>query len=138
MEIRFKSADERAASDRALESARLEWHWKRRPSLQTLEGPWRRFVLQVEQSFEEDLIEYEHQLSWRDTLQDIIDQVPFSIGQQIREHLARWDDRFRLATVAGEESVDIDEVHRGRWWYRRIPRRGGDLVKAELRLRKRT
>jgi hypothetical protein len=133
MSVHLESRDETEALERALARVRAEWGMPSVVALSAFTNGWRRFVLEVESGgYEEDFIDYQHWLAFRDSLQDVIEAVPPKLAVKIRAGIAQWDDRFRLSTVSSPRPLDAEEASRGRWWWERLPRRGGGVLRAHM------
>jgi hypothetical protein len=91
---------------------------------------WRSFVESCEDGCDEDIFEYENDLSVRDTLERILRSEKLQRFEQmswVRSQVDDADQRFRA--LLSDEKVRSD----GAWWQVRMPRLVGPALAADVR-----
>lgn len=108
---------------RAFSALREEWGWARTPSLEQLLERWSRFVRDVEDGYRLTLDDYTLELSIRDELESVVDQLSLELRKQILGALICWDQRLTLATNLMDQPL-VPGVEQGAsfWWFS-VPRR---------------
>ena len=95
---------------------------------------WREFVIQVEQCYQDSFYEYTNDLSVRDVLEEILQEVPPSLREELTSEIRPWDERFTEATREIKQAL-LPNVTPGSlpWWWFRIPKNLGEILKEDLR-----
>ncbi len=106
------------------------------PSLRSVLSRWARFVAEVEKGYALTSDDYGADLTVRDTIQGLLDSLSGPVWAKVARRLGRWDRRFWKATRFSETAagnVDGPAWRMERWvWWRRIPKRPGESLGADL------
>jgi hypothetical protein len=114
---------------RKLEQMRLRAKHSEPWTLTGLIGAWRELVGQIERGYDDNVYEYRNDLSVRDLLAELIDEIPAgSVRSWVTSEVEEIDASYRTATREVDEPIfgSDDEP----WWWRRVPK----TLVGELRL----
>jgi hypothetical protein len=132
----MRSATRLSAEESRIVAAALEplSRRARRPlSLDGLIDRWGCFAVQVEQGYNLTIYDYTDDLSTRDLLEDILNQVPAPLRKRLLAQIEAWDNRFRQATTESERPLRPRRAGAPRWWWFRIPKKIDGELGADLR-----
>ncbi|NPA06271.1 MAG: hypothetical protein GXO54_02580 [Chloroflexi bacterium] len=103
-------------------------------TLNRLLQQWRALVTQVEQGYQDSIYEYTNDLSARDLLEEILQEVPPSLREQVASWLRPWDARFDRATEKLDRPILANlEPAAAAWWWFRVPKKLGKELDDDLR-----
>ncbi len=95
---------------------------------------WREFVTQVEQGYQDSIYEYTNDLSVRDLLEEILQEVPPSLREKLASWIRPWDARFDNATTRLERAIFSNLAPKPcAWWWFRMPKRLDKELESDLR-----
>ncbi|MCB9451898.1 MAG: hypothetical protein H6672_10690 [Anaerolineaceae bacterium] len=101
-------------------------------SLDQLLGRWSNFVAHVEAGYNDSIYEYINDLSTRDILDELIEEVPQPIKDKLDTYLQPLDERFTNATITTERILLKEKAANQAHWLR-IPKIRGSELEDDLR-----
>jgi hypothetical protein len=101
----------------------------REDSLGAMLRRWSDFVTRVERGYDDSIYEYTNDLSVRDRLERVVSAASPGLRAQLERTLAADDARFEAATEEAERPLGATYTT---WWWRRVPRRRGGELAADL------
>jgi hypothetical protein len=123
---------EREALNSITAKIRKEWGFAESFGPAGIMEKWQKFVRQVEDGYQLSIHDFTHELSLRDTLEEIKNAVPSRLGQEIEATLRPWDERFYSATRFSSKPIDFAaDEGLAEWWFR-IPLRAGAAIEGYL------
>jgi len=90
---------------------------------------WNMFVNQVAQGYHDSIYEYTNDLGTRDTLENVLQQVPQPLHDRLNGVLHSIDRRFIDRTTSIQRSLGTSQYP---WWFR-IPKNLSDELRSDLR-----
>ncbi|HEY7447125.1 MAG TPA: hypothetical protein VH702_03195 [Vicinamibacterales bacterium] len=94
---------------------------------------WERFVHEIARGYEFTIYDYTNDLALRDIIQILLQLGP-SIAGKLTPRVTLLDDLFRESTVEITRPIRrVGDVSTITWWYRRVPKRAGEDLLADLR-----
>jgi hypothetical protein len=131
------SADDPAAIAHALSRMEIADFAK---SLQYLLRSWSHFMDEIEQGYDLTIFDYLNDVSTRDILDRVAQQVPADTAERLAALLRPLDDRFVAATVVIDRHVGTGIFHlddppraQDQWYYTRVPSAPGPRLASELK-----
>jgi len=86
-------------------------------SLEGLTADWRQFVSEVESGYQLTIYDYTNDLAIRDLLENLLKELPSSIGKKIESYLLPVDQLFRSTTTKINKPLLDDGTDQNWWWY---------------------
>lgn len=102
-------------------------------TLGDLLGRWRDFIRSIELGYDDSIYEYANDMSVRDILDDVLNQLPEDINRKLSVAIEELDDRFKAATVEIAQPILSTPKREARYWWRRIPRKLRQELENDLR-----
>lgn len=83
---------------------------------------WQRFVVEVEQGYEDSIDDYTNDLSTRDLLDETLRAAPQDLNRTLLATIEPVDRRFQQATRADDKHLIETFIRPGEgWWWSRLP-----------------
>lgn len=111
---------------------KLSKHANSRHSLTILLTKWHDFVTQIEVGYNNSIYDYTNELSIRDVLEELLEQLPNEIKGKLSTVLKPLDDRYMEATNRIQRSLSLNPQRKAQSWWYRIPKRLGPELRADL------